>query len=269
MKYLQVLTIAVAVFSFGARAEAAAAAAEDEAAAPADLSGYRLCPQCNTLNPPQATYCMRCGAALAGGAEEAKPFKPAAVKGFALAPFAFAGNNEALGGGLRARFDRSTWSYAPSYAYDARWPGSGGYDRHQRHVVRNDARFYFGSTALRPFLGGALDADYYYYRHDYYPYYQRDYHNFVVSFGFGGGVELNYDPQGSFFDVRAFAGPAARWRGGPENNFTLATYLSFYTGNVTYFNRHVGLDVHLAVDAGTGYYAENRLVLEIGPAFTW
>jgi hypothetical protein len=221
------------------------------------------------LNSPQAEFCIRCGAELGEGPEEAKALPPAAVKAFTLTPFGFTGTYEALGGGVRGRFDSSTWSYAPSYAYDARWPGSPYYDSHQHHRLVNDARFYFGVAALRPFLGGALDADYYYYRHDYFPYYEREVQRFIVFAGFGGGVEFNYDPRGSFFDVRGFAGPAARWYGGPDSNFRMLTQFSFNIGNVVYFNRHVGLDIHLVANAGMGYYSESRVLLEIGPAFAW
>ena len=269
MKYFLVLTVTLAVFPLAARAETATSPTEETTTSPADVSGYRLCPQCNTLNRPQADYCMRCGANLGEGPAERAAPAPAAVKGFALTPFGFAGNYEALGGGLRGRFDRSTWSYTPSYAYDARGPGASFYDNHQRHLLANGARFYFGAAALRPFLGGALDADYYYYRYDYYRYYERERHSFIVFLGFGGGLEFNYDPRGSFFDIRGFAGPAATWTGGPDSNSRMLTYFSFYAGNVVYFNRHVGLDIHLATDAGMGYYSENRIMLEMGPAFAW
>jgi hypothetical protein len=269
MKYFLVLTVALAVFPLAARAETAVPTAGETTTSPVDVSGYRVCPECNTLNAAEANYCIRCGAALTGRSEEAKAPPPAAVKGFALTPFGFVGNYEAMGVGLRGRFDRSTWSYTASYAYDARGPGASFYDSHQHHLLGNDARFYFGGAALRPFLGGALDANYYYYRYDYYRYYERESHYFIVFAGFGGGLEFNYDPRGSFFDIRGFAGPAATWYGGPDSNSRILTYFSFYTGNVVYFNRHVGLDVHLAADAGMGYYSENRLMLEMGPAFAW
>lgn len=269
MKYFLVLTAALAAFPVAARAETPTAPAEETMTAPVDVSGYRLCPKCNTLNSPQAEFCMRCGAELGEGPEEAKPLPPAAVKAFALTPFGFAGNYEAMGGGVRGRFDRSTWSHTPSYAYDARWPRNGGYGGHQHHLLANDARFYFGGAALRPFLGGALDADYYYYRYDYYPYYERELHRFIVFAGFGGGLEFNYDPRGSFFDIRGFAGPAATWVGGPDSDFSTLAQFSFNAGNVVYFNRHVGLDVHFVANSGMGYYSESHVLLEIGPAFAW
>jgi hypothetical protein len=269
MKYFLVLTIAMAASPVAAGAETAPPPAEEISTQPVDVSGYRVCPRCNTLNRPQAEYCIRCGARFGEGPEEAKAPAPAAVKGFALTPFGFAGNYEALGGGLRGRFDRGTWSYTPSYAFDARGPlpAGAGSDRH--HILGNDARFYFGGAALRPFLGGALDADYYYYRYDYYRYTQRERHFFIVFAGFGGGLEFNYDPRGSFFDIRGFAGPAATWYGGPDSDSTILAFFSFRAGNVVYFNRHVGLDVHFAADAGMGYYSENRVVLAMGPAFAW
>lgn len=269
MKYFLVLTATLAVFTVAARAETATSPTEEMTTSPVDVSGYRLCPKCNTLNPAQGEFCMRCGAKLDEGPEEAKALPAAAVKALALTPFGFAGNYDALGGGLRGRFDLSTWSYTPSYAYDAGSRGSYYYFNDQHHVLRNDARFYFGVAALRPFLVAALDTDYYYYRYDYYPYNEREFHRFIVFLGFGGGMEFNYDPRGSFFDIRGFAGPAARWYGGPDSNFRMLTYFSFNAGNVVYFNRHVGLDVHLAADAGTGYYSENRVILEMGPAFAW
>jgi ribosomal protein L40E len=268
MKYLLVLTAALGIFPVAARAAEAAPPTEETAASPVDLSGYRVCPQCNTLNPPQADYCMRCGAELGGRPEETKTPRPAAVKSFAVTPFGFAGNYEAAGGGVRGRFDRSAWSYTPVYAYDARWPGA-PYDSHQHHLLANEGRFYFGAAAVRPFLGGALEGDYYYYRHHYYPGYERESHTFIVFAGFGGGLELNYDPRGSFFDVRGFAGPAVTWAGGPDGDSRTLVYFSFDVGNVVYFSSHFGLDVRLAAKAGMGYYSDNRVILEIGPAFAW
>lgn len=269
MKYFLVLTVVLAALPVAARAETATSPTEETTTSPVDVSGYRVCPQCNTLNRPQADYCMRCGANLGEGPAERAAPPPAAVKSFALTPFGFAGNYEALGGGLRGRFDRSTWSYTPSYAYDAGSRGGYYYDSDQHHILRNDARFYFGAAALRPFLGGALDANYYYYRYYYFWYNEREYHRFIVFLGFGGGMEFNYDPRGSFFDIRGFAGPAATWVGGPDSHFRMLTYFSFNAGNVVYFNRHVGLDVRFVANAGMGYYSESRVLLEIGPAFAW
>jgi len=269
MRYFLVFAIALAAFPAGARAETAPPAAEATTAPPADISGYRLCPRCNTLNLPQAEYCMRCGTALTATPEETKVEAPAAVKSFALTPFVFVGNYDTFGGGVRSRFDRGAWSLTPSYTYNTYLLGDQNGSNRYSHGLGNDVRFYFGVAALRPFLGGALDVDYYYYRYDYYPHYEREYHSFVVLVGFGGGLELNYDQRGSFFDIRGFAGPAASWDGGPDSDFRTLTKFSFRTGNVTYFNRHVGLDAHLAVDAGTGYYAESGVILEIGPSFAW
>jgi ribosomal protein L40E len=260
--------VALAAFQVSVSVAAAATPTEETTASEADLSGYRLCPHCNTLNPPEADYCMRCGAALAGRTEEAVAPRAVVVKGFALSPFGFAGNYEAAGGGLRGRFGGRSWSYSPSYAYDARWPGV-FYDNHQHHLLGNEGRFYFGGAALRPFLGGAFDAEYYHYEYHYYPGYERESHRFVVSAGFGGGLELNYDPRGSFFDIRGFAGPAVTWTGGNDDYSRTFAYFSFQIGNVTYFNQHVGLGVRLAANSGTGYYSENRIILEIGPSFAW
>ncbi len=269
MRYFLVLTIAMAASPIAADAETAPPPAEETTTQPVDVSGYRVCPRCNTLNRPQAEYCIRCGAPLGEGPEKAKAPALAAVKGFALTPFGFAGNDETLGGGLRGRFDRGAWSYTPSYAFDARGPLSAGEGSDRHHILRNDARFYFGAATLRPFLGGALDADYFYYRYDYYWYYEGERHYFIVFLGFGGGMELYYDPRGSFFDIRGFAGPAATWYSGPDSDSRILAFFSFRAGNVVYFNRHVGLDVHFTADTVSGYYAENRIILEIGPSFAW
>lgn len=268
MRYFRVLATCLAVIPAAALTETAPPT-EVTTTAPVDVSGYRLCPRCNTLNLPQAEYCMRCGTALTATPEEAGVPVPAAVKSFALTPFVFFGNYDAFGGGIRSRFDRGEWSLTPSYAYNAYlWRGDDSTDRYS-HRLGSDVRFYFGVAALRPFLGGALDVDYYYYRYNYYLYYERERHYFKVFAGFGGGLELNYDERGSFFDIRGFAGPAASWYGGPDSNFHMLTYFSFITGNVTYFNRHVGLDTHLAVNAGAGYYTETGVAVEIGPSFAW
>jgi hypothetical protein len=264
------LLVALVTLQVPASVAAASPAAEETTTSEADLSGYRLCPQCNTLNRPDADYCIHCGAALAGRTEEAKAPRPGVVKGFALSPFGFVGNYDAGGGGLRGRFDHRRWSYIPSYAYDARWPeGSSEIDSHQHHSLANEGRFYFIPGAVRPFIGVALDGEYYYYRYSYYPWYEGESHNFLVFTGFGGGLEYNYDPRGSFFDIRGFAGPAVTWVGGPSDYSRTLVYFSLKVGNVVYFSRHVGLDTRLAVLAGMGYYAENRVLMEIGPSFAW
>jgi ribosomal protein L40E len=268
MRYFILLTATLAALPTAALAETPAAT-EEAAAEAVDVSGYRLCPKCNTLNAPQAEFCMRCGADLGGGREEIKPLPPASVKAFAVTPFGFVGNYESAGGGVRARLDGLKRSYTASYAYDARWRQSPYYVDHEHHRLVNDGRFYFGGAAIRPFLGAGLDTDYYFYKYPYPPGYERETRYFVVFAALSGGLEFNYDRRGSFLDMAGFAGPAAYWYRGTEKDFETLTRFLFKVGNIVYFNQHVGLDAHLMVAGATGYYSPTYILFEAGPALGW
>ncbi len=58
------MIIAVATAALAASAGAAEVASDETPQH--GLAGYRLCPQCATVNAPEAKFCVRCGASLTG-----------------------------------------------------------------------------------------------------------------------------------------------------------------------------------------------------------
>ncbi len=139
-----------------------------EAPPAADLAGYRLCAECDTLNKPEAEFCARCGAALGRARPAAWPRTP-----FSLS-LEFSPGISAL------------W-YVPTaaFAYDGgRWG-----DEFTAFGIgfANDIHIYVKTTRLRPyafFLGGAgILTDFY----------ETDW---VVAGG--GGVRYGYGALGSY-----------------------------------------------------------------------
>lgn len=167
---LWAVVILSAVSAAAAREVPAAttAAVGDEKTPAPDLAGYRLCPECNTLNKPEAEFCARCGAALDRARPVAWPRTP-----FSLS-LEFSPGTAAL------------W-YVPAgiFAYDGgRWG-----DEFTAFAVglANDVHIYFKTTRLRPYaflLGGAGCLT---------DFYETDW-----ALAGGGGVRYGYGALGSY-----------------------------------------------------------------------
>jgi hypothetical protein len=260
-----------AVVVFAAISAAAAEevpAVGDEAPPAPDLAGYRLCPECNTLNPRIAEYCMRCGAGLVTDAGPAGISKAAAVRRFVLAPMVSTGTPNYLGPRAQARFDWGRFAYEPAYAYYVIDDWEGRYnDGPDPHYLENLFRTYFGSARLRP--SAAVDLRFQY-RCERLPY-RRSKHYFELTPTAGGGVNVNYDERGSFLEASAGFGVTSFWTSSDRNVDTRAAFV-FDVENVTFVKRNLGIWARATVltrSADFYYYADNVFLLNVGPAFSW
>lgn len=257
------LVVAVAATAAAVAMEAAgddAPAAGDETPVAADLAGYRLCPECNTLNRPEAEFCARCGADL--NASRVPPRTALITREAVLKPMGSVGNYEILGGGFGAVVQIARFSYQPAYAYAfvvrTEWEEKPG-----RHYLDNRLLYYFKSGPVRPLV--ALDVQSWY---EYTPptAQEAEKHYFVVFPGAGAGIEVYYGGRGSSFDLTGTAGPAASWHAALADR-DLFTLISISFGNVIYFGRRLGVHGRgtMTFDVADG---EGLLInAEFGPAF--
>jgi hypothetical protein len=265
----------ITTFLTAAAADEPSRAEGDEAAAPSpDLTGYRLCPSCHTLNPPAAEYCMRCGALLDESAGAAVGRKAPAVRRCVLAPMFSAGTPYYLGARAQARFNWKRIAYEPAYAYYPREEYDDRYgDDTEPHRLENLVRFYFGGAQLRPFATADVRFQYRYVRRPViypYPFYSAT-HFFELTPTVGGGVNFNYGGRGSFLEAAAGLGAAVFWSSydrDPDGRVSFA----FDIQNVTFVNRYVGVWARAAVTTSSRkyrYFPENVVLVGVGPALSW
>lgn len=242
------------------------------AAAPAeDVGDYVVCPECNTLNGPEAVYCMRCGAQLKPEGE-----RPAAIRvvAFTLAPVACYDYHLA-GPGLSCRGNAGRWGYGLSYQY---FPVSApDYEpflwttADDVHRLSVSSAFYLGARKrVTPYVGVALEGRYQHIASDHYGQHGVYEHEFAVAAEVGAGINLNYAARGSNVELGLAIGPYAWWESGPGtgDQFWGAT-TSFRVVNVTYITSNVGVWGELAT--GTRMFGRwgNGAVVAAGPAFGW
>ncbi len=271
MKFVTVLSLALyfTISTAATRAlEPPAAEGGDDAPPSPDLTGYRLCPKCNTLNPRTAEYCMRCGASLDAAARPAWRSEAAAVRRFVLAPMISAGTPYYLGPRAQARFDWGRLAYEPAYAYYPLDDWERRYnDGTEPHYLENLLRIYFGAARLRPFAAVDLRFQYRYVR---YPYHLSD-HFFELTPTAGGGVNVNYDGRGSFLEAAAGFGATVFWASEDHDPDGRASF-AFDIENVTFVNRNLGIWTRGTVVAGSReyyYYSNTVFLLDVGPALSW
>ena len=264
---LVVAAVLIAAGAIGADELPAAEAADENPRSP-DLSGYRLCPRCNTLNPLMAEYCMRCGTGLDTDAGPAGRSKAAVVRRFVLAPMVSTGTPNYLGPRAQARFDWRRFAYEPAYAYYVIDEWENRYtDGPDPHYLENLFRIYFGSARLRP--SAAVDLRFQY-RNERLPF-RRSNNYFELTPTAGGGVNVNYDERGSFLEASAGFGVTSFWTSSDRNADTRAAFI-FDVENVTFVKKNLGIWVRATVltrSADFYYYADNVFLLNVGPALSW
>jgi hypothetical protein len=198
----------------GDRAEA------PETAPPADLTGWRLCPACERPNPPDAYYCIYCGADLAKKPPESWRRTPFTIS--CEAPFST--NVGWFIGGVGGAYDGGVWSeefiLTPFYYFII---PIGGF---------NDLHFYLRQAELRPFfsvVGGGYD----------FPEFEGGgADDFFWTAGGAGGVRYNYDGRGSY--LFGSGGLGYRRRGGESYEALDGPVLIFKTRFTHFFHEHIG-----------------------------
>jgi len=267
LRKITLILVAVAAATVAATALEAAddnpPAAGDETLPAPDLAGYRLCPECNTLNRPEAEFCARCGADL--NAPKVSSQTALITREAVLKPMGRVGNYEILGVGLGALIEIAPFSYQPTYAYAfivrTEWE-----EKPVRHYLDNRLLYYFQREPLRPLV--ALDVQSWY-EHTPPTAQEPEKHYFVIFPGAGAGVEVNYGRRGSSFDLTGTAGPAASWHGGPAPGREFFALISLSFGNVHYFGRRLGFHARgtmtFAVADGEGILING----EFGPAIAF
>jgi len=158
----------------------------ESAVAAGDVVGCRLCPQCHTINPPDASYCMTCGAPLGAPGGAAWRRTPTTV-----AP------------------ELIVWSGSASVSFVTTYDGGGwanelvldavhDFDDIDGGSLTDRVHFYFSQNRLRPFI--SIEP------------------SFIVVDGedpegeiaVAGGVRYGYGPYGSY--VYASAGVGVYFR---------------------------------------------------------
>jgi len=248
------------------------AAALPGSAAGEDVGGYVVCPACHTLNPPEATYCIRCGGRLGPEEEE----RPAALRvaTFTVAPVACYDYHLA-GPGLSCRGNAGRWGYGLSYQF---FPVSVPDDLPFLWTTEDDVHrlilrsaYYVGARKrVTPYVGAVVDTRYQHIASNHYGEYGVYKHEFTVAAQASAGINLIYTANGSNVELGLSLGPFTWWETGPgtgDQFWGLATSLRIV--NVTYVTSNVGVWGELAAGNRMFRIAESGAVVAAGPAFGW
>jgi len=208
------------------------AATEPAAALPAELpesasaengtsaavAGWRLCPPCEKLNGPEASFCVYCGRDLDVGRSEAAARRGPALTFEPSLSFFFRFTELGPGFSFAAEGGRVREEITIFAVLDA------DYRLHYDGVFfASGTHFYFTNYALRPYA--AVDVSLWAYDDD-----------VIAEFSPGAGVRYGYDGRGSFFYCGAGFGVRAfpMWQEhGPEtyelnNQFSVKFRLTHY-----------------------------------------
>jgi len=236
-----------------------------------EIGDYVVCPACHTLNPPDAEYCIRCGAPLKP--EEAPP-RPVNVVPFTVAPTACYGYN-LWGPGVACRGDEEKWSYGLSYQF---FPVSvEGYDwalwttEDDIHRLNVTSAFYLGSRKrVTPYVGAAIEGRYQHIASNHYGTHGVYEHEFSVATQISAGINLIYAANGSNVDLALSLGPFTWWEAGPEKGIQVwGIATSLRVANATYLIPHVGVWGEIATGSSMYRAAQSGTVMAVGPAIGW
>jgi len=206
----------------------------DEAEAPAaaaDLTVSHPCPACHALNPPEAAYCMACGAALGPQEEATWPRTPSTVALELLTGYGF------FTAGFVTAYDGGRWGNELGLAalYDLRDVRGGS--------LVDRVYFYFSERRLRPYISVE-------------PYFSyADGGDPVGRLAVGGGVRYGYGRYGSY----ACAGVSV---GASASGDRVSPYSSIHARLLYLFTPHVGIGGSLA---GFGFGSG----VTFGPSFAF
>ncbi len=154
-----------------------ASAENDESA---DVAGWRLCPSCEKLNGPEASFCIYCGRDLDVGRSRPATRRGPAVTLEPSLSFFFRFTELGPGFSFAAEGGRVREEVTTFVVLDADY----GLD-FDGVFLASDTHIYFTSYALRPYVG--IDVSLWVYE------------DVIAEFGPGAGVRYNYDGRGSFF----------------------------------------------------------------------
>jgi hypothetical protein len=172
---LRVFTIVLGLAAVGAGVAAAGAGEVSSPAGESDAPAASLvCPQCHTVNPPGAFFCMACGAQLAP--REEKPWRRTPVT---LAPELHVWYGSATAG-VVTTYDGGKWGneVALAAAYDFDYVKGGN--------LTDTIHFYFSQRRLRPFISVEPSV------------LIVDGHDSLGRLAVGGGARYGYGPYGSY-----------------------------------------------------------------------
>jgi ribosomal protein L40E len=232
---------------------------------------YVVCPECHALNPPDAAYCMGCGARLNPEEEWAAATR---VPAFTVAPLACF-DLSLIGPGFSCRGNAGRCGYGLSYQF---FPVSVPDDmpfywttEDDVHRLRVAFAFSLGARKrVKPYLGAALDARYQHIASNHYGQYGVYEHEFAVAAEVAVGINLTYTARGSDVELGLSLGPGASWEYGPGTGIKYwnpAT--SFRAVNVTYVTPNVGVWAELATGTYFSGYPRSGTAVAAGPAFAW
>ena len=198
--------------------------ASAETGASADIAGWRLCPSCEKLNGPEASFCIYCGRDLDLGRSEAATRRGPTVTLEPSLSFFFRFTELGPGFSFAAEGGRVREEITMFAVLDA------DYRLHYDGVFfASGTHFYFTNYALRPYA--AVDVSLWNYGDD-----------VIAELGPGAGVRYDYGRRGSFFYCGAGFGARAfpAWREhGPDTyewdsqfwaRFRLTQYYADFAG---------------------------------------
>jgi ribosomal protein L40E len=203
-----------------------------------DLAGYRVCPRCDTVNPPEASYCMACGAPLGAAGEAAWRRTPATV-----APELIVWQGSASAAFVTT-YDGGGWSneltLAAVYDFDDIVGGS----------LTDRIHFYFSRKRLRPFLSVEPELII------------VDGEDPEGRLAVAGGVRYGYGPYGSY--VYAGAGVGVYFRHDyyfSSSSTSVRPYSLVHARLLHLFTPHVGI--------GGSVNGLSLAAITVGPAFAF
>jgi hypothetical protein len=187
---------------------------------PGDLTGWRLCPTCERLNPPEADYCVYCGAAF-----EIKTAEPYRRTPFAISlEMPFSAQDGLFIAGAGCAYDGGSWGdefiLTPLFIFI---PLGAFNDLHiyvRQGPLRPFVSVIAGGYDLPEFEGGSPD-------------------DFFVTAGAAGGVRYNYDDRGSY--LYGSGGVGFRRRGGEPYDEREGPVAIYKTRFGLFFTKHIAV----------------------------
>lgn len=176
------LSLALVAATAPARSEKIPGQDDAAPAASGDLAGHFLCPNCDSVNPHEASYCMACGAAL--GPREEKPWPRTPVT---LAPELYV-RYASFTFGIVTTYDAGRWGneLALTALYDFRHLDGA--------ALGDNIYFYFSERRLKPYISAEPYVNY------------VDGGDPVGRLAVGGGVRYGYGRYGSYARAGVSAG---------------------------------------------------------------
>lgn len=194
--------------------------AEDVPTSSGDLTGWRLCPACERLNPPEAEYCMYCGASF-----EVKAVEPHRRTPFTISlEIPFSAENGLFIAGAGCAYDGGNWGdefiLTPLFIIIP----LGAF---------NDLHIYVRQGELRPFVSVIVGG----YDLPEFEGYQDD--DFFLTAGAAGGARYNYDDRGSY--LYGSGGVGYRRRGGDPYDAREGPVAIYKTRFALFFTKHMAV----------------------------